>query len=468
MGKYILPRTIALHMAGGIILAAMIVVGSLFWMSVQQDKQASSATLTMVAGGIEALEEQIRTTTSDYAWWQDALDGVSAGDDQWIYSNMGSGVTETGTADIMAIVAPDLSVLYAWDNESGETSNPVLVPKPIVDRMTGLLADLPVTTVVARQAIARINGQYALLAVARISPDDVEALGEDARLPILIMGYYLTPERMLGIGRNFLIDDLAISDVSVPDDKSQLPLRGIAGATIGYLNWTPHLPGKSIFAKVMLPVGIALAVFSLIAFAATANARRLARSLADSEEEASRSARIDSLSNLPNRLSLTEEIARPETGRAAAAGRMAVIYVDINGFKNVNDTIGHAGGDTMIRQISQRLRSVVPDGMFLARVGGDEFNVVLTDLDEPETALNLANQIITTISPPYTVDDLQFHVTASVGYAISAQGQCHRWRSFAMPMWPCTMQRNPVPSSLPSTIRRLRVERSRISRSRKH
>jgi GGDEF domain-containing protein len=65
----------------------------------------------------------------------------------------------------------------------------------------------------------------------------------------------------------------------------------------------------------------------------------------------------------------------------------------------------------------------VPEGAFLARIGGDEFNLLLTDVKDPEDARLLASQIIRTINPPYSILDLQFDISASVGYAVSARGQ---------------------------------------------
>ncbi len=422
MNKYLITQKITLHMIGAVVLAVTIILGSLLWMSKQQDKQSANASVTMISGGVEALGEKIRTFTTDYAWWQDALDNVNARNEAWIYSNMASGVTEADTADILAIVAADGQIVYGWDSNSGKTSNPDIVPKPIGNRIVELLSDVPVTKMEARQAFAEINGQLVLLATARISPDDLDTLAKDARLSVLIMGFYLTPDRIKQIGSSFLIDDLVISSQPLAG-KSVLPLNGIDGGVVGYLCWTPQYPGQSVLAKVISPVAIALALFALFAWAATANTRRLTKTLASSEAEASRAARNDTLSGLPNRLSLTELIAEPETSRAATDGKLAVIYVDINGFKAVNDTIGHSGGDIMIQQIANRLRSILPENVFLARVGGDEFNLILTELNEPEEVFALATQIISTINPPYSILDMQFQVTASVGYAISTQGQ---------------------------------------------
>lgn len=427
MGRYLITRKITLHMVGAVLLATVLVLGSLWWMSTQQDRQAASSSATMIAGSLVNLETQIKTTVIDYAWWQDAYDNIEARNGHWVQSNIGSAiagssVTEQTVADIVAVVDADGRVLYGWDLQSAAHSNVAIIPKSVVDSMMALLADIPPTEIGARYGFAEFNGHLALLATARVTPMEIDAFADGHDFPALIMGYYLTPQRIAQLGETFLIRDLTFAK-EVESPKSQLPLVGVDGRLLGYLCWTPQLPGQFIFGRVMIPVSGVLALFSLVVWAAMRNTRQLARSLASSEAEANRAARTDSLSGLPNRLALTEKIAEPETGRAAAKGRMAVIYVDINGFKAVNDTIGHSGGDIMIRQISERLQTVVPDGGFLTRIGGDEFNLILTDIDSAEDVRLLANQIIKAVNPPYSILDMQFHISGSVGYAVSNQGQ---------------------------------------------
>ena len=422
MSKNRVTQKITLHMTVAIILATMMVLASMLWMSRQQDKQAVASSARMVAGGLDTIEEQIRTVTESYSRWPEAMDNLAAGNREWVNSNLVSGVTGTGKPDVLAIIAPDRDVLYEWDTKTSILSDQQYFTAPEVDDILTLLAEIPPDHIEARHIYIVHKGQLALIAAARISPEP-EKPRIDGRYSTLVMGYYLSPERLSQLGATFLIDDLGITRESVTD-KSQLPLIGTDGQPIGYLFWTPLRPGISILAGVMIPVSLALGLFALITWRAMSTTRQSARDLAASEAEANKAARTDSLSRLPNRLALTEQIALPETSQAATDGQLAVIYIDINGFKAVNDTAGHSGGDELIRQIAERLRSIVPPEAFLARVGGDEFNVLLNDASKQSNVYDLASLIIKTIDQPYSIHDMQFRVTASVGYSVSTRG---RW-----------------------------------------
>ena len=135
-------------------------------------------------------------------------------------------------------------------------------------------------------------------------------------------------------------------------------------------------------------------------------------------EQIARMARFDNLTGLPNRLSLNEDLARALTRAIEAKSRCALLMIDLDRFKAVNDTLGHPVGDKLLAQVAARLKGLMERGMTCGRLGGDEFAVVLHNLSSPAVAEDLAQRIIATISRPYVVDNHQLFVGASVGYAI--------------------------------------------------
>ena len=99
------------------------------------------------------------------------------------------------------------------------------------------------------------------------------------------------------------------------------------------------------------------------------------------------------------------------------AAPLAVLFVDLDQFKAVNDTLGHAGGDGLLRQVAARLQAAVRAGDTVARISGDEFAIVLTDLVRPEDAALVAQKIIDGLGSPVEVEGNEVFVTASVGIA---------------------------------------------------
>lgn len=125
----------------------------------------------------------------------------------------------------------------------------------------------------------------------------------------------------------------------------------------------------------------------------------------------------DPLTGLPNRL-LAETTARQALERASDDdGIVGLLFVDLDRFKNVNDTLGHSAGDELIRLVAGRLQTCLPHDGFVARLGGDEFLVLLPGVGHIEGAVDVATRIIDTIKRPFTVADQQVFISSSVGIA---------------------------------------------------
>ena len=129
-------------------------------------------------------------------------------------------------------------------------------------------------------------------------------------------------------------------------------------------------------------------------------------------------AQHDTLTGLPNRALLATNAERTLATAAAAGTRCAVIMLDLDGFKNVNDTLGHAAGDRLLVEIGKRLAAAVRTADCVARLGGDEFVVLLDRLDRDVDASQLAATLVERISVPVTIDGLRLAVEASAGVSI--------------------------------------------------
>ncbi len=140
-----------------------------------------------------------------------------------------------------------------------------------------------------------------------------------------------------------------------------------------------------------------------------------------SAEQIAKMARFDNLTGLPNRLSLNEGLARALDQAQSARSRCALLMIDLDRFKAVNDTLGHPIGDKLLAQVAARLKGMMDRSMTCGRLGGDEFAVVLHQAPSADEAEEMARRIIATLSRPYVVDNHQLFVGASVGYAIGPQ-----------------------------------------------
>ena len=136
------------------------------------------------------------------------------------------------------------------------------------------------------------------------------------------------------------------------------------------------------------------------------------------DHELHRRAHYDSLTNLPNRLLGLEELARAVSAAARYERTLAVLFIDLDGFSYVNDSLGHPAGDAVLAQAAARLRACMRKSDVVMRLGGDEFAVVLTELRESPDAAVVARHAIASLAAPFELPEGRAHISASVGIAL--------------------------------------------------
>ena len=129
-------------------------------------------------------------------------------------------------------------------------------------------------------------------------------------------------------------------------------------------------------------------------------------------------ARNDALTGLPNRTVFGEQTEDAIAQSIRGAGSLAMMYLDLDHFKDINDTLGHVTGDSLLQEVARRLRSVLRGIDKVARLGGDEFAVLATQTDAPGAAV-LAGKIMGALNFPFLLEDKQLRVTTSIGIAMS-------------------------------------------------
>jgi predicted signal transduction protein with EAL and GGDEF domain/FixJ family two-component response regulator len=154
------------------------------------------------------------------------------------------------------------------------------------------------------------------------------------------------------------------------------------------------------------------------------------------EEQIRRLAYCDSLTGIPNRQAFLEMLERELQRSKIGNKKFAVLFMDLDAFKRINDTLGHNVGDQLLQQVSDRLRDTIrpsdllsrgdsltregeqPQGTNLARLGGDEFTILIPDLDRVEHALNVAHRVKDAMRRPFLIEGNEIFVTASIGISL--------------------------------------------------
>jgi len=126
----------------------------------------------------------------------------------------------------------------------------------------------------------------------------------------------------------------------------------------------------------------------------------------------------DPLTELPNRILVRERFERAAERAGVQSSRVGLVYIDLDNFKTVNDSLGHTLGDLLLQGIGQRLQSLVPAGSTVSRQGGDEFLILLEDLERPREVESLVNRIVEQMQQPFAIQDHDLSTSVSIGISL--------------------------------------------------
>ena len=269
--------------------------------------------------------------------------------------------------------------------------------------------------------ILSIDNKLAVVAALTIVPN-VDMTLLKGKPNLLISVTYIDDAYVTGMGHALLLPDLAIT--SSPVQRGGLvsePFEGDEGIRAGYLSWTTHRPGQVLLTFILPLVAFGVFAAALLAAGMLRRLKRSSRELAEREQQSRHDARHDALSGLPNRAhfaaKLQEKLDRLDDN--ATVTQVIVAYVDIDRFKDVNDTLGHHAGDELIAAVGQRLKELIRHDNLLARYGGDEFAILWLASDE-RAATAMAERIQSAFATRFNVDGQSLLATASAGIAISS------------------------------------------------
>jgi diguanylate cyclase (GGDEF)-like protein len=136
------------------------------------------------------------------------------------------------------------------------------------------------------------------------------------------------------------------------------------------------------------------------------------------EARLERMAHYDALTGLPNRVLFLDRLGQALREADRTPERVGLLFVDLDGFKDVNDTHGHEAGDALLVEVARRLTETLRAADTVGRMGGDEFTVLLRDLGKPQNALRVAEKILAALSFPFRIASEDLAVSASIGIAV--------------------------------------------------
>lgn len=374
---------------------------------------------------LKTLDEQ-----KSVALWDEAVERISARDNEWLENEIGSYLAGTyghdqvfvfdGKGDMVyrynregvlaragpAIGAARSLLVEVWGGRSRgwfRRDGKFLTLQASEDQLAGA------SKLRAGANVLEIGGRAAVVSAMTVTPThDLRLL--NARPSVILSVIYLTPERLARMGEDVNIQNLRLLKQGAGRQEGLIEMSADDGQPIGSLVWTPQHPGRA-FITVLLPA-ILIVTFAGV-FASRFLIGRmttLGDKLRLSAETAHRLALEDQLSSLPNRRAFHSEL---EERCVSVARPFLVAVLDLDRFKEVNDTFGHETGDRLIGAVGGRLRNAIGNAGMVARLGGDEFAVIADGAEI--SARQFKRTLGKVFEGPFQLGPYRLSASASIG-----------------------------------------------------
>ncbi len=433
--------------AVGITLAGVILLSVILFAGWTANSSATAREEALLGNAMNRSILRTLNEQKSVAWWDEAYTAITGPNPspEFLDSEFGIFLSETYGHDVVVILDAVNNPLFLYSGGARRAPADIeryrSVIEPVVAEVRQLkgrsLRQRPdlfgidqrhYRTIGSAVAQARwaghllvVDGLPAVVTALTIMPN-VDMSLMKAGQPHLLVSISLIDEAYLKEqGRMLLLDDLTFTPKPVTaHGYASMPLTTDDGRVAGVVNWKTEQPGRTLTTLILPLVAIGFLLAATQAHTMLRRLRSTSSHLAQAEQQSRYAAKHDALSGLPNRAHFAENLdcvlSRIDP---SGKGQTAIVaYMDVDRFKDVNDTLGHSAGDSLIKQVAQRLQSHVRSGDFIARYGGDEFAILWLSAD-PEAPQILAARISRALLAPIEIEGQPVTVTASVGIAIA-------------------------------------------------
>jgi diguanylate cyclase (GGDEF)-like protein len=405
-GRYLWPLLLLVGLCLGSILILLFVTTS------AQDRLEAEREMRTLEAALDTNTEMVRHDLQDYAMWDDAVRNIARRfDPAWVDDNVTAYLGRTQGYSHVFVIDPAGRSIYAYDHGRLTRRDAVATLGPAFAASLARIRrmDTPAPAILSGYSKSEDDDHVHGYAVAAVLPlTGKVTLPSGGRYAIAI-AHDVDPGFAYRIGVLHQLRGLTIATART-GREGRVAIRDLEGHVLARLELPAATPGTALRNQI-LP---GLTIIILIAFGAALFVLRQGSlamaALRLSEGRALHHANHDPLTALPNRRILLEHV---ET-RLIAGQALSLVYMDLDGFKDVNDLYGHGAGDHLLRQVTARIAEVAGPDALIARMGGDEFAVLLSGADMARAPV-LADHIVAAFQDTFAIAGANVRVGVSIG-----------------------------------------------------
>lgn len=428
--RHLLARILLIALAGAIMLFGGTYL-FLSWSTESIDKVSIDRQIAVVRYDVGLFRAQVDHDQESVTVWDDAIEAVrqheTAAAQEWMRVNLGAWMLSYFGHDGAFVVAPTGELVHAHVAE-GELAQPIFDHlRPMVAPMLAELRDKLIrgdtaglgdrVLTVGVSDVHVVNGRAAIVSLKPIVSDSgtIEQVKGEEYVHLALR--YVDGELLEELAEEHGLAELQFSLQKVaPKGFASLPLAANNGTVVGYFSWDPYRPATAFLSTIVPGLTIIGCLIAAVVSLLLAQYYRRTMNGRAQDARIRHVASHDGLTGLLNRSAFEKRLDALLAERGDRT--LAVLYLDLDRFKQVNDTLGHAAGDAVIREAAERIRRFLPPGAQFCRAGGDEFNLALPcgSTDEVEEA---CQAIIGAMNAPFQIEGRDVFVGITVGAAVA-------------------------------------------------
>ncbi|WP_423067134.1 putative bifunctional diguanylate cyclase/phosphodiesterase [Devosia sp. CN2-171] len=424
-----LGRKLSLVIMTSVLVVFAVIFGLLgsfvLWTADEVDEDALDRQSRRVAYFVRGQLDAIPYDQQSITIWDDMLVALRDNDERWLHINVGKWTFDYFGHDESYILAGDQPV-YA--SVGGEDTDPDTYERRrdqtlgLVEQLRGLTSagyvDVPPFT----SDFVLIDGKPAIISVSPIVSDTGNIQQQAGREPLLVSVVHLDSDYELRLIQRYQLEAGHFTSRPGGTALGTLPVTNRAGRIVTFYEWQPYRPGETLMQRTTPALAGAFIIILIVVIALLAVLWRSSSALESKSAEAERQASIDLLTGLPNRLNFDRQFEHRLSVLALRDPPLALMMLDLDRFKQVNDTLGHHAGDELIRAVGERLAGILGPTDVLARLGGDEFAILHICHAGSVEVSALAQRIVDAIARPFRVQGTDAFVGVSIGIVITGAG----------------------------------------------